>query len=162
MAAVSGVMLLAIAALSQLPVETHEGGAIVRLSWRAEAINVESCRTLSPEEQARVPAHMRRPQACTGARVDYEVVLHVDGTVIVTDTVSPSGARRDRPVYVFHDEALATGEHAVAVTFTALVPDDYEAGAAPVRREWAGPMNLTRGQIGLVTLDAEGAELIRR
>ena len=157
----SALLLLSIAGLSQLRVTTHEGGAIVRLSWRTEAINVEVCRTLSAEELARVPAHMRRPEECTGRRVDYLVELDIDGTVALADTVSPAGARRDRPVYVFHDEAVDTGTHDVRVVFTALVPDDYDS-ATPVRREWTGSMALADGQIGLVTLDAEGIRLMRR
>lgn len=158
----SAVMLLSIAGLSQLRVRTHEGGAIVRLSWRTEAINVEACRTLSAEELARVPTHMRQPEECTGRRVDYQVVLDIDGTTALTDTVSPAGARRDRPVYVFHDEAVATGTHDVRVVFTALVPDDHDDSANRVRREWTGSMALDDGQIGLVTLDEEGVRLMRR
>ena len=158
----SAALLLSIAGLSQLRVTTHEGGAIVRLSWRTEAINVEVCRTLSAEELARVPAHMRQPEECTGRRVDYQIVLDIDGTVAFADTVSPAGARRDRPVYVFHDEAVAAGTHDVRVVFTALVPDDHQESANPVVREWTGSMVLDDGQIGLVTLDEEGGRLMRR
>lgn len=159
---VSAVLLCSIAGLSQLRVTTHTAGAIVRLSWRAEAINVEACRTLSAEELARVPAHMRQPQECTGSRVDYRVVLDIDGAVAFADTVSPAGARRDRPVYVFHDEAVVAGTHEVRVVFTALVPDAYDAPTGQVRREWTDSMALSDGQIGLVTLDEEGVRLVRR
>lgn len=158
----SSVMLLVFAWSSQVPVSTGSDRAIVRLSWRSEAINIETCRTLSEEEAARLPSHMRRTEECEGRRVDYEVTLAVDETRVVTDTVRPSGARRDRPVYVFRDYGVAAGSYAVSVAFTALVPPAYDAEGEQVRFEWSDTMVLSEGQIGLVTLDAAGGRLIRR
>ena len=162
MVVVSAVMLVSLAWLSQIRVSTDPGVSIVRLSWRTEAINVETCRVLSEEELARVPAHMRRAEECEGRRVDYEVALAIDGIVMVTDTVSPAGARRDRPVYVFHDQPVQPGTHSVAVGFMALVPADYDVGDQSMRLEWAESVTLSPGQIALVTLDPEGRRLIRR
>lgn len=156
------VALLAITAgLSQVPTRSADGDALVRLSWRTEPIRVEECRTLTEEELAEVPAHMRRTEECTGYFVDYEVRLEIDGQEPTVDTIAPSGLRRDRPVYVLRDRPIPPGRHSVTVTFSALVPESFEPDDRPVTLEWAGSMDLGPGEVGLVTLDDRGRSLVR-
>ena len=152
-------LALATAALSAWPVRSNEPEAVVRLSWRLEPIRVEECRTLTSEEQARLPAHMRRTEECTGNFVDYALHFVVDGVPVV-DTVSPSGLRRDRPVYVLVDRSVSPGAHEVDVTFTALLPDGSQTDG-PTRLTWSGAMELQAGEVGLITLDEAGGSLLR-
>lgn len=158
---VTALLLAVMAGLSRVSLTVGDGNARVRLSWRAEPIRVEECRTLSDEELAEVPTHMRRTESCTGYHVDYELRLSVDGSAM-RDTLSPSGLRRDRPVYVFLDHPVAPGRHQVEVDFTALVPSGFEAGDLPVSMQWSGIMELGAGEVGLVTLSPNGRELVRR
>jgi hypothetical protein len=151
----------ATAGLSRVPMSTADGDAFVRLSWRTEPIRVEECRTLTEEELAEIPAHMRRTEECTGYFVDYEVTLEVDGHEPMVDTVAPSGLRRDRPVYVLRDRPVRPGRHSVDVSFTALVPESFEPDDQPIALEWSGPMELVPGEVGLVTLDDTGRSLLR-
>lgn len=163
MAVVASLILAAgMAGLSQVPVATADGDARVRLSWRNEPIRVEECRTLTEEDQADVPVHMRRAQSCTGYHVDYELRLEIDGRVVAVDTVAPSGLRRDRPVYVLRDVTVPPGRHDVDVAYTALVPADYQATGLPAAFSWSGTMELGPGDVGLVTLSENGRGLIRR
>lgn len=155
------VLVVAMAAMSQLPLSDDPSSAFVRLSWRTEPIRVEECRALTEEELAEVPAHMRRSEECTGYFVDYEVRVLLDDRGTVVDTVAPSGLRRDRPIYVLRDLPVPPGRHSVAVTFSALVPDDYEPEDGPVTLEWSGEMELDPGEVGLVTVDETGRSLIR-
>ncbi|MBT8488236.1 MAG: hypothetical protein HKN72_04480 [Gemmatimonadetes bacterium] len=162
MAVVASLILAAgMAGLSQVPVATADGDARVRLSWRNEPIRVEECRTLSDEDQADVPAHMRRAQSCTGYRVDYELRLEIDGQSVAVDTVAPSGLRRDRPVYVLRDIAVPPGRHDVEVSYAALVPEDYQAEGLPAAFGWSGDMELGPGDVGVLTLGDNGRSLIR-
>lgn len=162
-AVAAGLVLMAVmAGLSQIPLATADGDARVRLSWRNEPIRVEECRTLTDEELADVPAHMRRTEDCTGYHVDYELRLEIDGRAVVIDTVAPSGLRRDRPVYVLRNITVPPGRHDVAVSYAALVPEDYQAGGLPTAFSWSGAMELTAGEVGLVTLDETGRALTRR
>lgn len=156
------VLVAGMAGLSQIPLATADGDARVRLSWRNEPIRVEECRTLTDEDQADVPAHMRRAESCTGYHVDYELRLEIDGQAVAVDTIAPSGLRRDRPVYVLRDIAVPPGRHDVAVSYTALVPEDYQAEALPAAFRWSGAMELGGGDVGLVTLDESGRALTRR
>lgn len=146
-----------IAWLSALEVNNGDGGALLRLSWRTQPIRVEQCRTLSDDELAALPAHMRRAEECTGGFVDYELTVAVDGALVLADTVAPSGVRRDRPIYVLRDHRLTPGPADVAVSFRALVPDGYEDPERPILREWSGSLELVPGQIALLTLDRAGA-----
>lgn len=155
------VFAVVLAAFSQWPVHEEPEGAVVRLSWRMEAVRVEECRTLTDEELADVPAHMRRAEECVGDFVDYELILAIDGQEALVDTVAPSGLRRDRPVYVLHDRPVEAGRHRVEVTFSALVPADYESEDGPTTLRWSGDMALEPGEVGLVTLGPSGRQLVR-
>ncbi len=160
-AAVTIPFALALGAFSAWTVQGDADRASVRLSWRNAPIRVEECRPLTEEEQAGIPAHMRRSEECTGYTVDYELRLEIEGLPAIVDTVAPSGLRRDRPVYVLLNQAVPAGERTVRVAFTALVPDDFEPEELPARLEWSGVMDLDAGQVGLLTLDETGRTLIR-
>jgi hypothetical protein len=159
-----GVSLLfvgGIAWLSLAPMPPAPNAALVRLSWRSQPYRVEECRTLSAQELASIPSHMRKTEECVGEFVDYEVSLEIDG-LLKLDTVAPSGARRDRPVYVFQDELVSPGTHTVAVRFRALVGVDSGQDEEPPTLEWNGYVTLAEREIALVTLDATGTRLLRR
>ena len=151
---------LAIAGLSQLLVPSGSGDGIVSLSWRTEAARIEECRTLSEEELSRVAPHMRRSEECVGGTADYQLRLSVGDLEPWVDTIAPSGLRRDRPVYVLHDQLVPPGRYPVSVTFEAILPgsDASEVGAL----SWSGDVDLARNQIVLITLDADGRDLVVR
>lgn len=155
----AALMAVAVAAFSQWSVPNASDDAFVRLSWRTEPLRMEECRTLTEEELARVPAHMRRTEECVGDYVDYELVLGIDDGEPRVDTIKPSGIRRDRPVYVLRDVPVVPGNHRVAVTFRALVPPDFESDEGPITLEWSGRMTLGAGEVGLVTHDPTGTAL---
>jgi len=155
------VLGVAIAAPSQWFVRAESDRALLRLSWRTEPIRVEECRTLTEEELADVPTHMRRAEECTGYHVDYALRLSIGGREAHVDTVAPSGLRRDRPIYVIHDEALTPGDHLVEVRFSALVPRGFVSDGAPVELVWSDSLSLAPYEIGLITLDPTGRTLVR-
>ncbi len=66
-ALVALLMTLAIGALSQVPYRTESADqAWIRLSWRVSTPRIEECRTLTAEELAELPIHMRRDEVCEG------------------------------------------------------------------------------------------------
>ncbi|MDX1646566.1 MAG: hypothetical protein R3304_05445 [Longimicrobiales bacterium] len=160
---VTVALTVALGALSQWPVHQEPDEAVVRLSWRTEPVRVEECRALTEEELAGVPAHMRRTEECVGGFVDYALTLAIDGRQALTDTLAPSGLRRDRPVHVLHDETVDPGKHRVEVTFSALVPaEDPRREDGSVTLRWSGQMSLEPGEIGLVTLGPSQSRLVHR
>ena len=156
----SFAVALAIAGLSQLLVPIGGGDGIIRLSWRIEAARIEECRSLSEEELSRIAAHMRRAEECVGGTADYQLRLSVGDLEPWIDTIAPSGLRRDRPVYVLHDQPVRPGRYPVVVAFEAILPgsDAPEASAL----SWSGELDLARNQIVLITLDADGRDLVVR
>jgi hypothetical protein len=158
---VSAGLALATAWLSFAPAPDVSGDAVIRLSWRTQPIRVEQCRTLGAEELEALAAHMRQPEECTGAFAEYELRLVVDGAERV-DTIAPSGLRRDRPIYVFRDEAVATGAHTVSVRFAAIIPDGVSPVEPPAVLEWSGSFDLAPYEIALITQNSAGSSLLRR
>lgn len=162
MATVLAVALtVLIAAGSRVPVTfTGDDTALLRLSWRMQGIATEECRTLSDEELARLPVHMRNPEACIGVIASYALDVRVDGTVVVQDTVRPPGARGDRPLNVLREFPLPAGEHDVAVSFRALLPEGVEAPAQGLRElAWEGQLSLAGRDVALLTLDPTASRL---
>ncbi|HSG48553.1 MAG TPA: hypothetical protein VLA43_12110, partial [Longimicrobiales bacterium] len=160
-AMVAVVLTVLTAAGSRVPVTfSGEEEALLRLSWRMPGIATEACRTLTAEELARLPVHMRNPQACIGVIASYAMEVRVDGTVLARDTVSPRGARGDRPLNVLREFPLPAGEHDVAVSFLAILPEGVEVPAEGVRElSWEGQLHLQGRDVALVTLDPSASRL---
>lgn len=158
---VSVVLALVTAWLSFAPAPDVPGDAVVRLSWRTQPIRVERCRTLSAEEQEALPAHMRVTEECTGAFAQYELRLAIDGVERI-DTLTPSGLRNDRPIYVFRDELVNPGTHQVDVRFMAIVPEGISEDEPASVLEWSGVVDLEERAIALITQDPTRSRLLRR
>lgn len=174
------VVTLGVGALSQLPYDAESGDhAVVRLAWRVRGIRVDDCRPLSPEELERLPSHMRITETCEGRMLPYRLRLFLDERPVVDQLIRASGARGDRPLYVYHEEHVAPGVLSVRVEFelqTEMGDARSGDGAVPGRqlesleREHLTPMalelvaevSLAAGEVALVTYDAEGRRLVLR
>lgn len=118
-AAAAVALAMGTAALSSVTYTPDPGAhAAIRISWRARGERIERCRRLSPQELEVIPAHMRQETVCEGGTAPYRLRVTVDDTVRIDALVHGSGARRDRPLYVFHEIRLAPGVHGVRVAFT--------------------------------------------
>jgi hypothetical protein len=146
---------------SRVPVTfSGDDAALLRLSWRVQGISTEECRTLTEEELARLPVHMRNPRACIGVIASYALEVRVGGTVLAQDTVLPPGARGDRPLNVLREFPLSAGDHDVAVSFRAILPEGVEAPEDGVRElSWEGQLHLEGRDVALLTLDPAGERL---
>lgn len=124
--AATGLLAWALAASSAATVPWHESGAAeLRLSWSARPERIESCRRLSDDELAARPAHMRQRVECEGRSATYVLHVTVDGAVLDSAVISGGGLRKDRPIFLLRDYAIAPGERDVRVVFSRR-----EAGAA--------------------------------
>lgn len=125
--AVTALLLGALAALSDVPVGEHRDEGMVRLAWRMVGSKVNICYEPTPEELAELPQHMRRPRVCSNRIIPYRLQVALDGTERIARTVTPAGARGDRPIFVQEDVRLPPGQHRLDVTF---VPDAQSAREA--------------------------------
>lgn len=163
LAAVTAAVALTVlvSAATRVPVRFAEGDqGLLRLSWRMAGIAAEACRTLTPEEQERLPVHMRNPRACIGTVASYALEVRIDGQRVMADTVRPPGARGDRPLTVLRETTLSPGRHTVEVRFRALLPAGVEPPPEGIAElGWEGPVSLGAREVALVTLDPSGRRL---
>jgi ferredoxin/coenzyme F420-reducing hydrogenase delta subunit len=131
--AVTVLFLALLAAGNRTPVGHAGTDGVLRLAWRLPGEKIETCRTLSAEELASKPVHMRQPRECTVQPLSYRLALTIDGEKRLDQTIAPAGARGDRPLYVLEDLRLDAGTHPIAVAFTPIlpvsVPQDSEGSA---------------------------------
>lgn len=147
-ALVAVLLVAAIALLAQVPMGAEPTEAALRLSLRAPA-SIQECRERTPEELAALPLHMRSPTTCETHALRYLLRVTVAGTVLLEETVTGTGLRRERPLVVYRDLALAPGRHALEVTMT---PDPGAPEEAP-SYHLDRIVELEPGQIALVTVD---------
>jgi hypothetical protein len=106
------------AALSRAPLAAYPSDTpVLRLAWSVRPERIEQCRTLTDEELADVPAHMRQRMQCEGRSAGYRLVVSVDGESRFDTLVTGGGARGDRPVYVFRELDVPGGPHRLEVRF---------------------------------------------
>jgi len=162
--AVAGGLTLGVGALSNttLPVGTSDS-AMVRLAWRATPARIRHCRTLTPEELARIPAHMRRTEECEETTLPYRLTIRYDSAPPITLTIHAAGAREDRPMYVFHESRLGPGPRVLSIRFQR---DSAPEGVAPTVSQTPALLTLDtvvvlrERQIALVTYDADRQHLV--
>jgi hypothetical protein len=71
---------------------------------------------------------MRRDEICERRLQPWRLEVTLDGSPVVDDTVRATGAREDRPLYVFRQLPLSPGTHALRAVFTPI----GESGRAPL------------------------------
>ncbi len=104
---------------SAVPIPLHApDSARLRLSMSARPERIEVCRTLSEEELANVPEHMRQRVSCDGTFATYALDIEVDGRAIGTSVVRGGGLRHDRPLHLLRDFAVPPGQHRLRVVLT--------------------------------------------
>lgn len=166
----AGALALAVTAgvgaLSRVPYRAEASSdPLVRLSWRARGIRVEECRRVPPEELEKLPVHMRRAEDCVGRILPYRLAVTIDGEPAVDEIVEASGARADRPLFVFREITVSPGRHTLDVTFRVegeAPSDSLVQDATPRFLELSATVDLEADQVALVTYDAERRELVLR
>lgn len=150
--------LAGVAWLTEAPARfATEDAALLRLSWRLPAGEGQDCRRPTPEELAALPAHMRNPDACLGgSHPGFTLSVSVDGSDIVTDTLYPSGSRGDRPIYVFRELPIASGQKSLRVRFEQNEGEGDPAEPTDLRvLEWAEDLDLAAREIVLLQYDQD-------
>jgi hypothetical protein len=154
--AVAGVALLGMsfASSGRLSV-TESDDAIIRLSIAARPERIESCRTVSDEELAKLAPQMRQRVICEGTTARYQLELWHNGRLVGSQLLRGGGLRHDRRIYVLRDTRVVPGPSrvrvsivrldtvvAVAATDSLVVGDDAERARRQRGREAAIPAEL--------------------
>ena len=113
----AAVAVAAIAAGSATTVRLESAdGARIRVSWTARPERIETCRTLSDEELAQRPEHMRQRMECEGGFATYALDVVVDGRRLGESVVKGGGVRNDRPIHYLQEFEVEPGEREVQLT----------------------------------------------
>jgi hypothetical protein len=165
--------LAGLGALSRAPYAWVADQAVLRLAWRARSVQVEVCRHRSAEELERLPVHMREDEVCEGRLLPYRLRAVVDSELVIDAVVHPAGARADRPIYVFREVPLDSGERRLQVRFERQgiapiePPEEHPEEHGPARV--APPVlaldtaiRLGQRDVLLVTYDEQAQQLVLR
>jgi hypothetical protein len=135
-----------------------EDEAAIRLSWRAVGEPIERCRVVTPEELEALPPHMRQREICERRLAPFRLRVSLDGADVADEEVFPSGARGDRPTYVFRELRVAPGSHHLKVQFQALHPEGAPPPPPPLQLERT--LELGPRAVALVAEDPDTAQLV--
>jgi len=97
--------------------------ATVKLSLSHAANRVKPCVRLTPQQIAELAPNMRVPEKCERERLPLSVELQIDGQIVVSLQVPPSGVWSDGAASVYERFEIEPGEH----TLTARLIDTDRA-----------------------------------
>ena len=89
--------------------------AVIKLSFSHAGDLREPCRTLSPEELAKLAPNMRSGVDCPRERVPVVVELEIDGERAYHAALDPSGLAGDGPSSVYERFEVPAGPHRIRV-----------------------------------------------
>jgi hypothetical protein len=152
--AVASGALLALGSVAPWEPDPGDAGQI-RLAWSARPERIERCRSLTDEELAGVPAHMRERVRCEGGAARYALTVLTNGQVRVNDTVRGGGARHEGLIHLLRELPIAPGPvrltAAAARIDSAVAPtDSLSTGASDRERR----MEETRERVRREALPA--------
>ena len=121
------------------------GAAVLRISFNhVSAFAAAGTAALSPEDIAKLPAHMRPADASrpsTGRRRPVRLTVSVDGAPALVREYLPGGWRHDGPLYGYEELRVTPGRHTVSMRLADVGGDrdlsltqdiDIVPGAAPL------------------------------
>jgi hypothetical protein len=163
-ALVALLMTVAIGALSQVPYRAESAGqAWIRLSWRVSAPRIEECRTLTTEELAELPVHMRRDEVCERTGIPYRLRIVLNGEGVEETMIRGAGTRGDQPIYVYRELRVEPGRQRMEISLTPEAGGDASAGDAAVETlELVEDLDLADGDVALITRSEDGKLVVRR
>ncbi|HXN06835.1 MAG TPA: hydrogenase iron-sulfur subunit, partial [Nitrospiria bacterium] len=107
----------------------------------------EKCRTRTPEELAKLPAHMRTAVDCDRRRRDVRIRLDIDGKTRLDRLYKGGGVWHDGPIFVYEKFPLPPGKHAFDWTLA-----EEPSGTTFKRKNDA---DLRPGRMTLLELDSK-------
>lgn len=134
-------------------------GSLLQLALRTSSGRAQVCRTLSEDELAKLPAHMRRPTVCEDTPVTYRLHVTIDGGEVLDRLCSPAGIHGDRPITVGERVGVVPGEHDVAVRFAPEASVAASDKPLPVY-EFASRVAFEEGRIRVVSIEPDETEFV--
>lgn len=94
------------------------------VSFSHPGVSGENCRTLSEEELAKIPIHMRKPLQCDRSRSAVRVAVHIDGVEVLRRSIPPAGIWGDGSSVALERIPVDAGPHDVQVAIGDTANED--------------------------------------
>ncbi len=122
--AAAAAVIAATAAASHTALTVHGSDeSMLRVALSARPERVENCRTLSDQELAELPQHMRQRVVCDGITARYSFQVLRDDVLLASTEVRGGGLRHDRQLYLFKEVVLPPGTAMLEVRLTRIDSD---------------------------------------
>jgi hypothetical protein len=89
--------------------------ALIKLSFTHGASRPTDCRRRAAEELAKLAPNMRQVVECARGRLPVLAELVVDETMLLSESLSPTGLSQDGPSRVYRSFAVTPGHHHLAI-----------------------------------------------
>jgi len=88
------------------------------VSFSHPGVSGENCRTLSEEELAEIPLHMRKPLQCDRSRSAVRVAVRIDGVEVLRRSIPPAGIWGDGSSVALERIPVDAGPHEISPSRT--------------------------------------------
>jgi hypothetical protein len=144
-----GLFALAVGVFSHWPPYRHlqPDQALIKLSFSHQGKPVSECRSVTPEELAKLPPNMRAPKICPRERSPIVVEFELDGVTAIHHVAVPSGLSHDGASAFYHRMRVAAGTHHLVVR----LKDDVRSPGFGFVRD--ATVTLTPAQVLVIDFD---------
>jgi hypothetical protein len=111
---VAAALALAVASAAPFRVNAMPD-ARLRVAFSARPERLETCRTPSADEQAKLPAHMRQGVVCEGITASYRLEVRRDDSLVASALLRGGGLRHDRQLYALRELSVPSGRSTIDV-----------------------------------------------
>jgi hypothetical protein len=113
---VTAAAALALALVSAAPFRVNAlPDARLRVAFSARPERIETCRTPSADEQAKLPVHMRQGVVCEGITASYRLEVRRDDSLVARALLRGGGLRHDRQLYALRELRVPSGRSTIDV-----------------------------------------------
>jgi len=130
--------------------------ALLRLSFSHSGKLKADCRQRTPEELAKLPAHMRASLDCPRERSPVVVRVELDGAEVVEESFAPSGLSRDGAATGYRRVPIAAGRHRLRARF------NNDARVSGFNYESDRLIDVAAGQVVLIDFAPERGGVVIR
>ncbi len=151
------LLLMALLALLHIRISDPTSGSLLVVAAQTTAGTIQDCRTLSEEELAALPQHMRRKEVCDTRAVPYQLDLWVDDTLRLQKKYTAAGIHGDRPITIAERVGVTTGPHAVKLVLAPAETSSDENGLPTFSLEQT--IDFEAGRIRVTSLDERTGQI---
>lgn len=121
-----GLFMAVVGYLSTSPSYNHMAPdtSLIKISLAHTSEPKGECVKQTPEQLAKLPPNMRMPVVCPRERSPIFIEMELDGEVVHTETIMPSGLHNDAAGYTYQKIKVPSGKHRIGVKMRDSVDSD--------------------------------------